>query len=96
MFDHAGHFTHLLEPRSGRRPHRSRSVSVLAPDATLADALSTGFSLMPESAIAHALPGLPRVKVRLLRQDGAAVAMGAGPAGRPRAITNVMPSRPDG
>jgi thiamine biosynthesis lipoprotein len=96
VFDHAGHFSHLLDPRSGRSPHRYRSVSVLAPDATLADALSTGFSLMPESAIAQALPSLPGVEVHLLRHDGAAVAMGAGPVGRPRAITNVMPSRPNG
>jgi thiamine biosynthesis lipoprotein len=78
VFDAAGRFTHLLDPRSGRSPRLHRAVSVLAPDATLADALSTGFALMPETAIAEVLPGLPGVAARLLRHDGTSVRMGAG------------------
>lgn len=78
VFDHAGRFTHLLDPRTGRSLHRYRSVSVLAPDATLADALSTGFALMPERAIAQALPSLPGVEVRLLGGDGTAKLLATG------------------
>jgi thiamine biosynthesis lipoprotein len=78
VFDRAGRFTHLLDPRSGRSPHRYRTLSVLAPDATLADALSTGFALMPESAIADVLSGLPGVEVLLLRGDGTAKRMAVG------------------
>lgn len=78
VFDAAGRFTHLLDPRSGRSPQRHRAVAVLAAEATLADALSTGFALMPEAAIAGALAALPGVEVHLLRHDGTAVRMGAG------------------
>lgn len=42
---------HLLDPRLGLSSHRYHSVSVVAGDATTADALSTAFSLMPEAAI---------------------------------------------
>lgn len=42
---------HLLDPRSGLSSHRYHSVSVVAADATTADALSTAFSLMPEADI---------------------------------------------
>jgi thiamine biosynthesis lipoprotein len=78
VFDRAGRITHLLDPRSGRSPRRYRAVSVLAADATLADALSTGFALMPEEAIADALAALPGVEARLLRGDGTARRMAAG------------------
>jgi thiamine biosynthesis lipoprotein len=78
VFDAAGRFTHLLDPRSGRSPRLHRAVSVLAPEATLADALSTAFALMPEAAIAEVLSGVPGVEARLLRHDGTAVRMGAG------------------
>jgi FAD:protein FMN transferase len=78
VFDPAGRFTHLLDPRSGRSPRLHRAVSVLAPEAALADALSTGFALMPEAAIAEALPALPEVEAHLLRHNGTAVRLGAG------------------
>jgi FAD:protein FMN transferase len=79
-FDPAGRFTHLLDPRTGRSPRRHRAVSVLAPEATLADALSTAFALMPEAAIAAALRGggLPDVEAHLLRADGTVALLRAG------------------
>lgn len=45
--DPAGRFNHLFDPRTGGTSWRYRSVSVVAPNATTADALSTAFSLMP-------------------------------------------------
>ena len=42
---------HLLDPRLGTSSHRYHSVTVVAQDATTADALSTAFSLMPEADI---------------------------------------------
>jgi FAD:protein FMN transferase len=45
--DPAGRFNHLFEPQTGRTSWRYRSVSVIAENATMADALSTAFSLMP-------------------------------------------------
>lgn len=44
-------YNHLIDPRNGKSSHRYRSVSVVAADATTADALSTAFSLMPETTI---------------------------------------------
>jgi len=70
VFDEAGRFTHLLDPGTARSPRRYRAVSVVAPDATTADALSTACALMPEAAIAATLRGLPMVEVHLLRRDG--------------------------
>ena len=47
QFDAAGHFNHLFDPATGGTSWRYLSVSVVAPTATVADALSTAFSLMP-------------------------------------------------
>ncbi len=46
-FDPAGRFNHIFDPANGRTSSRYLSVSVMAPRATDADALSTAFSLMP-------------------------------------------------
>lgn len=75
VFDRAGRFTHLLDPRHGRSPRRHRAVSVLAPEATLADGLSTAFALMPEPTIAATVHDLPDVEVRLLRHDGSSTSL---------------------
>jgi thiamine biosynthesis lipoprotein len=42
----------------------------MAPTATEADALSTAFSLMPESRIGDIVAGRPGVQVRLITSDG--------------------------
>jgi thiamine biosynthesis lipoprotein len=46
-FDPEGRHHHLLDPRTGQSPQRYRSVSVVAPRAATADALSTALSLLP-------------------------------------------------
>ena len=46
-FDSAGRFNHIFDPATGATSSRYLSVSVMAPLATTADALSTAFSLMP-------------------------------------------------
>ena len=47
VFDPSGRFNHILEPQTGRTSWRYKAVSVIAPSATMADALSTAFCLMP-------------------------------------------------
>jgi thiamine biosynthesis lipoprotein len=69
-FDPAGRFTHLFDPATGRSPARYRSVSVTAPTATEADALSTAFSLLPLSRIRDIMAGRPNVKTFLIDSDG--------------------------
>lgn len=60
-FDPAGRFTHLIDPRTGATPHRYARITVTAPTAAAADALSTGFALMDRAAI----PSLPGVTLDL-------------------------------
>lgn len=48
--DPAGRFNHIFDPATGATSTRYRRVSVVAPTAATADALSTGFSLMPLAA----------------------------------------------
>lgn len=50
-FDPGGRFNHIFNPATGACANRYLSVSVQAPTATIADALSTAFSLMPVAAI---------------------------------------------
>ena len=69
-FDPSGRFTHLFDPRTGRSPALYRTVSVIAPTATEADALSTAFSLMPASRIRDIAAARPGVQVRLVTVGG--------------------------
>src|SRR3546814_2935432 len=46
-FEPSGRHNHLMDPRSGRCAPANRSVSVVAEDATTADAVSTALSLLP-------------------------------------------------
>lgn len=47
MFEPSGHHHHLFDPKTGRSAAICRGVSVIADRATLADALSTTFSVLP-------------------------------------------------
>lgn len=69
-FDPAGRFTHLFDPHTGRSPSQYRSVSVIAPTATEADALSTAFSLLPGPRIREIVAARPDVQVHLTDADG--------------------------
>lgn len=64
--DEGGKFTHLFDPRSGISTPRYKSVSVTAPAAATADALSTAFSLMNEHEIQTALRQMQDAKVWLV------------------------------
>ncbi len=69
-FDASGRFTHLFDPATGRSPSRYSTVSVLAPTATEADALSTAFSLMPPSEIRDIVAARANVQARLTDSGG--------------------------
>lgn len=70
QFDSAGRFNHLLDPRTGSTAHRWQEVSVMAPDATTADALATAFSLMHTDDITQFLTSRPEIQVRLRNLEG--------------------------
>ena len=76
-FDSKGRFTHLFDPATGRSPQRYRSVSVMAPTATEADALSTAFSLMPLPDIADIVAVRPNLQARITDSTGTLIVYGA-------------------
>lgn len=47
-FDSEGEWNHLIDPKTGRSANNMRSISVIAPDATTADALSTALAVCPD------------------------------------------------
>lgn len=57
IFEPSGRFNHLFDPGSGRSPDPWRAVSVVAPTATMADALSTAFCFLPEERMGAVLAG---------------------------------------
>lgn len=76
-FDSKGRFTHLFDPATGRSPQRYQSVSVMAPTATEADALSTAFSLMPLPDIAGIVAIRPNLQARITDSTGTLIVYGA-------------------
>jgi len=64
-FDPAGRFGHLLDPETGRPARGFDALSVLAPTATRADALSTGLSMMTATQIDAVARRAGDVRVRV-------------------------------
>jgi thiamine biosynthesis lipoprotein len=75
-FDPKGRFTHLFDPATGRSPSRYITVSVIAPTATEADALSTAFSLMPLPRIRDIVAKRPNVQARIIEAGGTSIVYG--------------------
>jgi len=68
VFDHATWRHHLIDPRTGVSPRHWESISVFAPTAEKADALSTGFAVMPHEAVADIAQSIGDVAV--IGRDG--------------------------
>jgi len=62
-----GVYHHLFNPKTGRSANLWKSISVVADDATRADALSTAFSSLPETSIRRIAEAL---KVSVITNDG--------------------------
>ena len=76
QFDVEGEWHHIFDPATTRPAHRHRSVSVIAPTATEADALATAFAVMPEPAATELAASMPMVRVRVVDNTGMARALG--------------------
>ena len=70
IFDRAGRFHHLFDPHTGQCARDWSSVTVKAPSAAIADALSTAFSAMPQKMILDTVQLLPAVGVHMVGSDG--------------------------
>jgi len=77
-FDTAGRRHHLFDPRSGASPGWWRSVTVLAPTAEAADALSTAFAVTPPEAVGDIAATLAGVAVIATDRNGGSRILGDG------------------
>jgi thiamine biosynthesis lipoprotein len=66
-------FNHIFAPATGACSGRYLSVSVMAPTATHADALSTAFSLMPLDKCEAVLRGFRADAAWFVQPDGSVV-----------------------
>lgn len=69
-FDAAGRFTHLFDPATGHSARHWAAVTVTAPDATTADALSTALSVLSADRVEAVLAAHPGATARFTRHDG--------------------------
>lgn len=72
-FDPSGRHHHLFDPESGGSANRYRSVSVVAPSATVADGLSTALSSMSLASVSECLSAAGGAKALLVLPDGARI-----------------------
>jgi thiamine biosynthesis lipoprotein len=72
-FEATGRHNHLIDPRTGRSAPAFRSVSVLARDATTADAASTALSFLEDDEIGPALARLGALEAHVLGPNGVTV-----------------------
>jgi len=66
----ARHYSHIIDPRSGVPADYVPSVTVIAPDATTADALATGLSVMGAEAGLRLVESMPGVEALLIQRRG--------------------------
>jgi thiamine biosynthesis lipoprotein len=69
-FEPSGHFHHLFSPATGQSAGDLNQVTVLAADATMADALATALYVMPADRRSACLAHFPGVEAFLVGKDG--------------------------
>ena len=69
LFSKDGKHHHLFDPRTGASTDIYKSVSVTAPNATTADALSTAFSALPPSDIRRVLKAHPNARAIIIGKN---------------------------
>lgn len=76
QFDAAGRHHHLFDPATGKNTQRYKSVSVWAPTAARADALSTAFTVMAQADIEAFIEADASVGVLLQHKNGRLTKLG--------------------
>ena len=69
-FEETGRHHHLFDPRTGTSTRRYRGITVVAANATTADALSTGFASMDIDDVKRVLRHYPSATARLTTHTG--------------------------
>jgi len=75
-FDSAGRHHHLFDPASGHSATHHASVSVAAPNAMLADALSTGLAAASPEQCAAIIESYPSCRIHLVSHAGEVTILG--------------------
>jgi thiamine biosynthesis lipoprotein len=70
IFEPTGRHHHLFDPRTGRSVNYYRSVTVQAANATRADGLSTGLSILPPERLRAVSRSFADVRAVVLKADG--------------------------
>jgi len=68
-FEESGRHHHLFDPRTGKSTQRFRGITVTAPTATMADALSTAFASMASEDVNRVLYHYPSTAARITTRD---------------------------
>ncbi|MGT2466280.1 FAD:protein FMN transferase [Mesorhizobium atlanticum] len=71
--DASGRFNHIFDPATGSCANRYLSVSVVAPTAACADALSTGLSILPLERASSILADAGATRAYFVLPDGRVV-----------------------
>ena len=69
-FEETGRHHHLFDPRTGESTRRYRAITVIAPTATTADALSTAFASMELEDVGKVLHHYPSTSARITKHTG--------------------------
>lgn len=77
-FEETGRHHHLFDPHTGTSTGRFRGITVVAPTATTADALSTAFASMPVEEANKVLRGYPATTARITTHAGGVLALPKG------------------
>ena len=76
VFDSAGRFHHMFNPATGRPASTWLSITVMAPTATAADALTKAVALAPPERVASILKAGGGTAARLMASDGSILRVG--------------------
>ena len=80
-FDPGGKFHHIFDPATGASADRLGEVAVVAPRATIADALATALCVVGEARAESLLSAYPGTQAFVTRNDGTAVPLVPAKAG---------------
>lgn len=73
-------YSHIVDPRTGATAKKSASVTVVAPDATTADAMATAISVLGESESLKVLKKMPGVECLIITRGEAGKIFASSPS----------------
>jgi thiamine biosynthesis lipoprotein len=75
-FEPSGQYHHIFDPQTGASAHKIADAAVIAPRATVANALAVAICVLGEGRAAALLEACPGTRAVITRSDGSAVTIG--------------------